>query len=146
MSQRGYCGIGIVGPKTAANVGTLWRSAANLGASFIFTVGHRYPKSAGDTIKAWRHIPMFEVDGMDDLPVPRDCEFIGIEIDPKARDLPSFHHPERAVYLLGAEDSGLPADAISRCARFVEIPSHRCLNVAVAGSLVLYDRMAKAVS
>lgn len=59
-TERGFYGIGIVGSKTPINVGTLWRSAGILGASFIFTAGRRYPQQASDTIKAWRHTPFFE--------------------------------------------------------------------------------------
>jgi tRNA (guanosine-2'-O-)-methyltransferase len=44
--MRGYYGIGIENVKTAENVGTLWRSAYILGASFIFTIGKRYKKQA----------------------------------------------------------------------------------------------------
>lgn len=141
--SRGYCGIGIIGSKTPANVGTLWRSAGNMNAAFIFTVGKRYPKQASDTIKAWKHIPLYEVGDFVDLPLPSDCKLIGVEQDPKAKPLPEFTHPERAVYLLGAEDHGLPEEIRGACDTLVEIPSLRCLNVAVAGSIVLYDRAAK---
>lgn len=152
MAERGYCGIGIYGSKTPANVGTLWRSAGNMGAAFIFTVGKRYPKQASDTIKAWKHTPLFEWADFDDLRqhAPRDCELVAVEMDdghgyaPKM--LPEFDHPERAIYLLGAEDRGIPQDVIADCARMVAVPSTRCLNVAVAGSIVLYDRNAKAKS
>jgi hypothetical protein len=40
----GYFGIGIIGPKTPENVGTLWCTAHALGAAWIFTVGHRYSR------------------------------------------------------------------------------------------------------
>ena len=142
--MRGYCGIGIYGTKTAANVGTLWRSAGLMGASFIFTVGRRYPKQASDTIKAWKHIPLWNYESLDDLRTPFDCPLIGVEQVAQSRPLPTFRHPERAVYLLGAEDTGLPDAVIDRCHSIVEIPSDRCLNVAVAGSIVLYDRLAKS--
>lgn len=38
MIKRGYFGIGIYNGKNTANIGTLWRSAAILGANFIFTI------------------------------------------------------------------------------------------------------------
>ena len=144
--MRGYCGIGIYGSKTAVNVGTLWRSAGVLGAAFIFTVGKRYPKQASDTIKAYRHIPLWHFETLDDLRVPHDCPLVGVEQAEKAKTLPTFTHPERAVYILGAEDQGLPKKVLERCHRLVEIPSERCLNVATAGAIVLYDRNAKAVT
>ena len=60
MTTRGFFEIGIFHSKTPANVGTLWRSAYQLGAAGIFTVGKRYPDQASDTVKAHRHIPSRE--------------------------------------------------------------------------------------
>ena len=57
---RGYFGIGIENCKTGVNIGTLWRSAHNLGASFIFVIGMRYRFHPGDTTKAWLSIPLFQ--------------------------------------------------------------------------------------
>lgn len=145
--MRGFCAIGIERSKTPVNVGTLWRSAGLMGASFIFTIGRRYPHQAADTLKAWRHIPYFEFASTDDLieHLPYSCPLVGVEQDPRARLLPGFRHPERACYVLGAEDHGLTGRTLERCHHLIEIPADRCLNVAVAGSIVLYDRAAKAV-
>lgn len=144
--SRGYFGIGICGGKTPVNLGTLWRSAYQMGAAFIFTVGHRYPKQPSDTVSAWKHVPLYEYATPEIFlsMLPKDCYLIGVEFG--GRDLMSFSHPERAVYLLGAEDHGLSADMLARCHRTLEIPSMRALsyNVAVAGSIVMYDRMAKS--
>jgi tRNA G18 (ribose-2'-O)-methylase SpoU len=144
--SRGYYGIGIVGSKTASNVGTLWRSAHALEAAFIFTAGRRFPKQASDTVKAWKHVPMFEYDNADDLfaHIPKDCVPVAVELDERSRPLAKYTHPERAVYILGAEDGGIPKAVLSRCRDIIQIPGRNCLNVAVAGSIVLYDREAKA--
>jgi len=85
---------------------------------------------------------------------PETAELVGVEGPRDAYGgrlwwtLPSFVHPEAAVYLLGAEDSGLPPDVRSMCERLVEIPTKKpySLNVACAGSIVMYDRIAKAIS
>ena len=143
--NRGYYGIGIVGSKTAVNVGTLWRSAGILGASFMFTAGKRYPKQASDTIKAWKHVPMYEYESGEDLldHLPHACEPVAVEIVERARMLHEFTHPERAVYILGAEDTGIPPRLLERCSRIIQLPGEHCLNVAVAGSIVLYDRLTR---
>jgi len=145
MSERGFYSIGIAGSKTPANVGTLWRTAGNMGAAYIFTVGKRYPVQASDTIKAWKHVPLFEFPGADEFlaAIPKDCKLIGIEQTDHSRDLPRFVHPERACYVLGAEDRGLAPEILSECAHVIAIESERCLNVAVAGSIVIYDRQTK---
>lgn len=143
--RRGYYGIGIVGSKTPLNVGTLWRSAGILGAQFIFTAGKRYPRQASDTINAWKHIPLFEFESGEALfeNIPHGCVPVAVEIDGRARPLSRYTHPERAVYILGAEDTGVPPRVLDRCRDVVQIPGAHSLNVAVAGSIVLYDRVAK---
>ena len=142
---RGYCGIGIIGGKNTHNVGTLWRSAAILGADFIFTAGRRYPQQASDTIKTWKHVPLFEFSDGEDLlnHIPKECIPVGVEIDARARPLERFTHPERACYILGAEDTGIPPTILSRLPLVVQLPGIFCLNVAATGSIVLYDRIAK---
>jgi tRNA G18 (ribose-2'-O)-methylase SpoU len=145
MNGRGYYGIGVVGAKTAVNVGTLWRSAGILGASFMFTAGRRYPKQASDTIKAWKHVPMYEYENGADLldHLPHACEPVAVEIVGRAKMLQDFTHPERACYILGAEDTGIPPNVLNRCSRVIQLPGDYCLNVAVAGSIVLYDRLTR---
>jgi tRNA G18 (ribose-2'-O)-methylase SpoU len=107
------------------------------------TVGRRYPRQPSDTTNARLHVPLFEFDSLEDLAVPHGCTLVGIEQAKGARPLPSFQHPQCALYLLGAEDSGIPAAALERCHQLVAIATPMCVNVAVAGSIVMYDRQAK---
>lgn len=143
--MRGYFAIGIENCKTWANVGGLWRSAQALGASFIFTVGERYYRHATDTTKAWKSIPLFEYKTLPDFlaMIPRDCSLVGVETS-GTKSLERFTHPERAIYLLGAEDRGLSEAAMAKCSWVVRIESAYCLNVATTGSIVMYDRISKA--
>lgn len=57
---RGYFGIGIEHPRTTKNIGTLWRSADIMQADFIFVIGRHYQPVPTDTLKSWKHIPLFE--------------------------------------------------------------------------------------
>jgi tRNA G18 (ribose-2'-O)-methylase SpoU len=140
--QRGFFGIGIEHGKSEANLGTLWRSAYTFGASFVFTVGRRYKHQSSDTVKAWRHVPLYHYADFDAFHahLPYDAQLIGVELDDRAQPLGRFVHPQRAVYLLGAEDHGLSATAMQRCHRLIVLPGRFCLNVSVAGSVVLYHR------
>ena len=144
--DRGYFGIGVYHPKTEENIGTLWRSAYIFGASFIFTIGRRYKKQPTDTVKAFRHIPLWNFVDFDDFirHIPYNVSIVCVEITNNAKLLSETSHPEQAVYLLGAEDYGIPEE-IMRGHQKVIIPSVRgiCLNVAVAGSIVMYDRLIK---
>jgi tRNA G18 (ribose-2'-O)-methylase SpoU len=143
MSARMW-GIGVYHPKTAENVGTLWRAAHLYGASFIYTIGARYRRQASDTTKAWRSIPLLHYTDFDTFNAARPfaAPLVGIELDPRAVALSSFEHPKQAVYLLGAEDHGLPASVIEKCQHIVQIEAAQpwSMNVAMAGSLVAYSR------
>jgi tRNA G18 (ribose-2'-O)-methylase SpoU len=143
---RGFWGIGIYQPKNETNVGTLFRSAMSYGAAFVFTVGRRYRTQATDTTKTPKHIPLYAYDTIDDLVrgLPWSCPLIGVELAEGATPLPRYVHPERACYLLGAEDYGIPTAVQKRCHQTLIIPSGDfCLNVSVAGSILMYDRLVK---
>ncbi|OBF77054.1 RNA methyltransferase [Mycolicibacterium fortuitum] len=146
--SRGFFGVAIWRPKREINVGTLWRSAFLYDAAFCATVGgQRYEKQASDTPGTANHIPLVAYQDIDDLieHLPQSCELVGVELDDRAVPLTRFHHPMRAVYLLGAEDHGLPPRVLARCHRVVQIPGAQdwSMNVGVAGSIVMYDRFAK---
>ena len=142
--SRGYFGIGVYRPKHEVNVGTLWRHAHLYGASFIFTVGERFARAATDTCNAPAHVPMFTYADYADMRahLPHDCGIVCVELDDRATALPRFRHPDRCVYLLGAEDHGLPADVMAGN-EIVQVPAWS-MNVSVAGTVVLYDRFVKA--
>lgn len=142
---RGYFGIGIENSKKEVNIGTLWRSAYCFEASFIFTIGARYEHQSSDTTKAWRHLPLFTYRDEDDFwgHIPHDIEIVGIELTEDAKPLKEFAHPERALYILGPEDGNLSKRLQSLSSHIISIDSKRCLNVAVAGSIVMYDRSIK---
>lgn len=144
--NRGFFEIGIIRGKCPMNVGTLWRSAFQMGASGIFTIGKRYPNQCSDTVKAYRHIPCREFSDIDAFvaALPQSCPIVAIEMG--GRPLANFVHPERAAYLLGAEDSGISPAVLARCHHVVSLPAVRTAsyNVAVAGSMVMFDRQMKA--
>lgn len=148
MSERGFFGIAVYRAKHEVNVGTLWRSASSYGAAMVATVGERYQRQSSDTTKAWRHTPLVHYRDIDDLieHLPHACPLVGVELDPRANLLTQYAHPDRALYLLGAEDHGLPVAVLDRCHQVVQIPSPQpwSLNVAVAGSLIMHDRFVKA--
>jgi tRNA G18 (ribose-2'-O)-methylase SpoU len=144
---RGYFEIGIYNGKTAVNLGTLWRSAFQLGASGIFIIGQRFSKQASDTVKAWRSIPLREYTDFNHFLScrPYDCLLIGVEMG--GSSLAEYHHPERAIYLLGAEDHGLPKTVMDKCNVIISLDSinTESYNVAVAGTLVMYHRQFLAL-
>ncbi|MBM3564683.1 MAG: RNA methyltransferase [Alphaproteobacteria bacterium] len=142
--MRGYFGIGIEGASKAMNVGALFRTAHAFGAGFVFTVAADYDEREGgraDTSDATGNVPFYAFPDAEVLLLPKDCALIGIELLDDAVELPSFRHPHRAAYVLGRERGSLSSGMIARCDYIVKIPTAFCVNVGLAGAIVMYDRV-----
>ncbi len=148
MRKNGYYGVGIVNGKTEFNYWSLFRTAQILDAYFLFTIGERYKIHAADTMKSYRHMPVFNYKDFDDFNNhrPYDCVLVGVETGENSTILDEFDHPKRAIYLLGAEDNGLPKKAIEKCQYLVKLHGDRSMNVSVAGSIVLHDRFSNKIN
>lgn len=144
-NKKGFYGIGIYFPEKSVNMGSLFRSALCFNADFIFSIGRKYEITSADTGKSPRHLPYFNYKDWDDFysHIPTYCRMVGVENLSRTHKLENFVHPLQAVYLLGSEGGGLPERVLEKCHAVVEIPSSLCLNVSVAGSIVLYDRVSK---
>lgn len=140
---RGYFAIGAERMSKALNLGNLMRSAHAFGASFTFTVGATYQalEARADTSKAQGHLPHYNWGDINEMALPQGCKLVGIELVADAIDLPSFRHPLRAAYVLGPERGALSEQLLARCDYVVKIPTHFCINVAMAGAIVMYDRV-----
>lgn len=140
---RGYFAIGAERMSKALNLGNLMRSAHAFGASFTFTIGATYQalEARADTSKGQWHLPHYDWATLDDMQLPRGCDLVGVELTEDAIDLPSFRHPLRAAYVLGPERGSLSDVLLSRCDHVVKIPTAFCINVAMAGAIIMYDRV-----
>ena len=140
---RGYFGIGVESLSKPMNLGALQRTANAFGAAFTFSVS-AVPKIRvlhhADTAKSDLHVPWYLWDTIDDMQLPRGCQLVGIELTDDAVDLPTFRHPLRAAYVMGGEARDLSPHMQAKCAFIVKIPTRFCINVALAGALVMYDR------
>lgn len=147
MKDNGYFGIGIEQGKSIFNYGTLFRTAQIFDADFLFVVGARFKIQQADTMNSYRNMPVFSYIDFTDFNNhrPFDCKLIGIELTENSIDLTEYKHPKRAVYLLGAEDHGLTKEALRNCQDVIKIYGKRSLNVSVAGSIVIYDRIQKGI-
>jgi tRNA G18 (ribose-2'-O)-methylase SpoU len=125
------------------NLGNLMRSAHGFGASFTFTVGATYKalEARADTSKGQLHLPHYNWQSIADMALPQGCKIVGVELLDDAIDLPSFRHPLRAAYILGPEMGSLSPAMLERCDYTVKIPTSFCVNVAMAGAIVMYDRV-----
>lgn len=140
---RGYFAIGAERMSKALNLGNLMRSAHAFGASFTFTVGATYQalEARADTSKGQWHLPHYNWRSADEMALPQGCKLVGVELIDAAIDLPSFRHPLRAAYILGPEQGSLSPALLHRCDYVVKIPTSFCVNVAMAGAIVMYDRV-----
>jgi tRNA G18 (ribose-2'-O)-methylase SpoU len=126
------------------NLGNLMRSAHAFGASFFFTVAANFDAEAvakSDTAHSAEHVPLYTFDGVDALVLPHQCRLIGVEFDEAAEELPQMRHPPVAAYVLGREKGSLSDAMRARCDGLVTIPTKFCINVGVAGAIVMYDRL-----
>ena len=144
-ASRGYFAIGAERTSKALNLGNLMRSAHGFGASFSFTIGsiYRANEARSDTSKARDHLPHYNWDTIADMQLPQHCRLVGIELVEDAIELPSFRHPTRAAYVLGPERGSLTPELLERCDFVVKIPTKFCINVAIAGAIVMYDRVSQ---
>ena len=145
--MRGYYGIAFYRPKTPENAGAILRSGFLYGASFFAAIGIRFGRYSTNTVKAERHIPFYEYEDLDQFldSIPVGCELIGVEMDADSKPLSTFEHPQRAIYLVGSEDHGLPSYVIEACDDIIQIecPHKTSMNVSHAVTLTLYDRYIK---
>jgi tRNA G18 (ribose-2'-O)-methylase SpoU len=141
--MRGYFAIGAEKISKPMNVGNLVRSSHAFGASFFFTVGatYRAAEARSDTSKAPEHMPIYSWQSIGDMVLPQGCALVGVELTDDAIDLPSFGHPIRAAYVLGPERGSLSPEMLARCRYVIKIPTAFCINVAMAGAIVMYDRV-----
>ena len=143
MAMRGYFAIGAEGISKPMNLGALMRTANAFGASFVFSVGAEPRLKVAykaDTSKTFESVPYYQWDTMEDMAFPKGCQLVGIELTEDAITLPEFKHPKAAAYVLGRERGDLSPQMLARCDHVVKIPTRFCINVSLAGALVMYDR------
>ncbi len=141
--MRGFASIAVDGPKNVSNIGGILRAAGNYEASLVVLGGARCQvRHPADTMKAFRHIPVVRVDDVFDA-IPYDCVPVAVDLLDGAIELPRYAHPERAFYIFGAEDRTLGKRITGRCRDVVYVPTNRCMNLAAAVNVILYDRAIK---
>lgn len=142
--MRGFFGIGVEGIHKPQNVGNLVRSAHAFGASFFFTISPNTDVRGiqqTDTSGSFDHVPYYEYESVPKLDLPRGCQLVAVEFLEDAVELPSFRHPLTAAYVLGPEMGNVSPALLEKCDHTIKIPMKFCINVGVAGALVMYDRL-----
>lgn len=140
--------VAVINMSKEMNIGSLLRTAHAAAAERLILVGETsFNTYAAATTDRWTDI--------DHLPTPADLvahaaetgrPLVAIERDPRAVSLFEAVYPPRPIFVLGAEKFGVPPEVLDASALIVEIPQWGLvpsLNVAAAGSVVIYDYLAK---
>ncbi len=141
--MRGYFAIGSERISKPMNLGALMRTANAFGASFVFSIGSRPALDVAynaDTSKTAGQVPYYSWKTVDEMVLPKGCQLVGVELTDDAVMLPTFRHPPQAAYILGPEKGDLSPGILARCDHVVKIPTAFCINLSLAGALVMYDR------
>lgn len=140
---RGFAAVGLVRPKDKNNVGGVLRAAHCYGAAMVAVQGERTNvKSAQDTTKAFKHLPVLRGDDLLSL-CPHGAVPVAVDLVPDAVPLDEFQHPASAFYIFGPEDGTLGGALLDKCKHRVMVPTNYCMNLAATVNVVLYDRQAK---
>ena len=144
-ATRGYFAIGAERMSKSLNLGNLMRSAHGFGASFTFTLGATYTGigSVGRYLER-RQCTCRTTTGarVDEMVLPHGCKLVGVELVDDG-DRPAELPPSAARGLCAG--AGARRSVGCRCSRrcdyVVKIPTSFCVNVAMAGAIVMYDRV-----
>lgn len=142
--MRGFFGVGVQSISKEQNLGNLVRTTHAFGGSFFFTITPEVDVQKvrlTDTSDAFDHVPFYSFDSLGSMMLPSGCQLVGVELTPDSVPLPSFRHPARAAYILGPEMGSLSPELVERCDHVIRIPMKFCVNVGVAGAIVMYDRL-----
>ena len=108
----------------------------------FFTIG-AHPKAFeahSDTSKAHVHLPVYHWDNAGEMVLPQRCKLVGIELIEGATDAGLPPSAARGL-CAGARERRAFGRASSRCDHIIKFPTAFCINVAMAGAIVMYDRV-----
>ena len=130
------------------NVGSLVRTAHAAAAAEVVLVGERdWNVEAARTAELYTTITQVaNVEAFEKHLESCRWNLVAVELDRRAVNLFDAQYPDRPCFLLGAELGGVPEGLLERSKLVVQIPQWGLvpsLNLAVAGSIVLYDFLGK---
>ena len=130
------------------NVGSLVRTAHAAAAAEVILVGERdWNVEAAKTSELYTTVTQLaDIDAFRKHLKSRRWNLVAVELDDRAVNVFDAEYPERPCFLLGAELGGVPGELLDEAELVVQIPQWGLvpsLNLAIAGSIVLYDHLGK---
>jgi tRNA G18 (ribose-2'-O)-methylase SpoU len=130
------------------NVGSLVRTAHAVAAEEVLLVGEReWNVEAARTAELYTTVT--QIAGIEEFRNHlrrQRWNLVAVELDDRAVNLFDADYPDRPCFLLGAELGGVPDELLGEAELIVQIPQWGLvpsLNLAVAGSIVVYDYLGK---
>jgi 23S rRNA (guanosine2251-2'-O)-methyltransferase len=130
------------------NVGSLVRTAHAAAAAEVILVGEReWNVEAAKTSELYTTVTQLaDIDAFREHLESQRWNLVAVELDERAVNVFDAVYPERPCFLLGAELAGVPGELLDEAKLVVQIPQWGLvpsLNLAIAGSIVLYDYLGK---
>ena len=130
------------------NVGSLVRTAHAVAAEEVVLVGEReWNVEAARTAELYTTVTQIaDIEAFRSHLEARRWNLVAVELDSRAVNVFDAEYPDRPCFLLGAELGGVPDELLEEAELVVQIPQWGLvpsLNLAVAGSIVLYDCLGK---
>ena len=130
------------------NVGSLVRTAHAVAAEEVILVGEReWNVEAARTAELYTTVThVADLSAFHRHLEAQRWSLVAVELDPRAVNVFDAAYPERPCFVLGAEIGGVPVELLETADLVVQIPQWGLvpsLNLAVAGSIVLYDYLGK---
>ncbi len=130
------------------NVGSLVRTAHAVAAEEVVLVGEReWNVEAACTAELFTTVTQLpDIEALLGHVAAARWNLVAVELDHRAVNLFEAEYPERPCFALGAELGGVPEGLLEAADLVVQIPQWGLvpsLNLAVAGSVVVYDYLAK---
>ncbi len=130
------------------NVGSLIRTAHAAAAEEVVLIGERdWNVEAAKTSELYTTVTQLaDIEAFRKHLESRRWNLVAVELDRRAVNVFDAEYPQRPCFLLGAELSGVPDELLDEAELVVQLPQWGLvpsLNLAIAGSIVLYDCLGK---
>jgi tRNA G18 (ribose-2'-O)-methylase SpoU len=128
------------------NISTLLRNANAIGAREVFYVGQKkWDRRGAVGVQSYSSLKFLRTDE-EFFALSESYNFVAFEKTEGSVPLPGFVWPENPLIIVGSESLGIRPEVLQFCKYKVQIPqrgSVRSMNAAAAGTVAMYDFMAK---
>jgi len=132
--KSGRVDVGLLNPKSPANVGAVLRAVGCFEGDGVFFTGTRFARASRYHTDTRRVGDAMTPQHVDSLVAARgDSALVCVEWVEGATALPDFVHPSQAFYAFGPEDGTLDQALIDQADAVVYVPTTGCLNLAASG-------------